>query len=197
MGNRKQVAEIIDSLAPERIRETIINLLADSIRIKIKTVKDTNIPLGYSKIGGFPDLPDVFVWPEWKNEPLSFIAQINLAEIGFYDTAGLLPKSGLIYFFYEAEEQPSGLFLNDRGGWRVFYYDGGLVNLSRRTPPEKLPDYNRFNSGVFECSVETTIPSWESIYIKNLKLSSEEKDTYMDIEEKVGEENDIYNGNVY
>lgn len=64
--------------------------------------------LGISKIGGKPHLPQDFVWPYFKGEnydgevadrPLSFVAQINLAEAAPYDKDRVLPHTGMLYFF--------------------------------------------------------------------------------------------------
>ena len=37
--------------------------------------------IGQTKIGGKPDLPKDSKWPTWNGKPLSFLAQIDLAEI--------------------------------------------------------------------------------------------------------------------
>ena len=61
--------------------------------------------VGSSKIGGKPDLPRSFEWFRYnidgESVPLSFVAQINLSEAAEYDKDGVLPKKGMLYFFYE------------------------------------------------------------------------------------------------
>ena len=63
-----------------------------------------------SKIGGKPDVPKDFEWPVYegkdfedirKERPLSFIIQINLKDVAPYDKEELLPKQGILSFFYE------------------------------------------------------------------------------------------------
>ena len=63
-----------------------------------------------SKIGGKPDVPKDFKWPVYegkdfedirKERPLSFIIQINLKDVAPYDKEELLPKQGILSFFYE------------------------------------------------------------------------------------------------
>jgi hypothetical protein len=39
------------------------------------------IPLGSSKLGGQPDLPEDAAWPLWDDMPMSFVAQINTREL--------------------------------------------------------------------------------------------------------------------
>ena len=44
--------------------------------------------------------------PNMVATPLSFIAQFNLSDLERYDTEGLLPHSGVLYFFYDGVDQP-------------------------------------------------------------------------------------------
>ena len=53
-----------------------------------------------SKIGGKPDVPKDFEDIR-KERPLSFIIQINLKDVAPYDKEELLPKQGILSFFYE------------------------------------------------------------------------------------------------
>lgn len=89
-----------------------------------------------TKIGGKPDLPPDFEWYYYEgedfngvteNRPLSFIAQINCAEIKPYDKDDLLPDTGMLYFFYELGTMTWGYSPEDKGSARVFYYDGDLL----------------------------------------------------------------------
>lgn len=75
--------------------------------IRIKTVHSEDSLFGKSKWWGCPDLPDDLEYPEVPvNEdgelyydPLTFICQIRCEDLEGYDTEGLLPKSGMLYFF--------------------------------------------------------------------------------------------------
>jgi uncharacterized protein YwqG len=52
-----------------------------------------------SRLGGRPNLAPDLPWPEWDEEPLAFVAQLDLAEIP--EIAGFdLPRSGALYFFH-------------------------------------------------------------------------------------------------
>ena len=60
-----------------------------SIELKLSEKNVENFPIGKSKFGGCPDLPDGFEWPYYEginyedkieNRPLAFLAQINLNE---------------------------------------------------------------------------------------------------------------------
>lgn len=64
---------------------------------KVRPVLDDSIPVGGSKVGGNPDLLDDVECPRWKDNDMTFIAQINLAEC---PSDMSLPTSGLLSFFY-------------------------------------------------------------------------------------------------
>jgi uncharacterized protein YwqG len=65
--------------------------------------------VGLSKIGGTPDLPEGMDWPLSNGKPMSFIAQIRLADAAAFDASKALPKTGTLYFFYDAERSTWGM----------------------------------------------------------------------------------------
>lgn len=105
------------------------------------------VELGSSKVGGKPHLPKEFEWYRYEGmnydgvtarRPLSFLAQINLAEIADLDIDGVLPSRGMLYFFYELETMAWGFDPKDRGCARVLYYEGGPAGLIETEPPGDL-----------------------------------------------------------
>lgn len=104
------------------------------------------IALGQSKIGGKPHLPADFVWPtyhgmgvlddEKATRPLSFMAQINLADVKPCDTEHLLPDTGMLYFFYDMETMRWGYDPEDRGCCRVYYVEDGVKLTETEIPAE-------------------------------------------------------------
>jgi hypothetical protein len=62
-------------------------------------VDESKLALGGTKLGGHPDLPAATKWPRVKREPLTFLAQISLAEVNKQLPKGRLPASGLLSFF--------------------------------------------------------------------------------------------------
>jgi len=54
-----------------------------------------------SRLGGRPNLPGEFDWPLWRQQPLAFLAQLNLAALPAVDGL-LLPREGALFFFQEA-----------------------------------------------------------------------------------------------
>ena len=114
-------------------------------------------PEGASKFGGEPDLPPGHEWPYYEGKPLSFLAQIDLAEASKYDTEGLLPKSGILSFFYECEEQPWGYDPKDEGSFKVYLFPEG-TKLVRTPVPEDMEDYLKFSEYGMRFSSHTGYP---------------------------------------
>jgi uncharacterized protein YwqG len=169
-----------------RVATQLEELVLPSIRIVSTATRENVLPLGTSKLGGRPDFPPNMAWPTWKNIPLAFIAQINLAEVHALDVTGLLPVSGMLYFFYDADHVPVGYDPAWRGGWQVLYYDGGRLHLQRvpiPTPllekePTWMPKGQHYTACTLMFSLERTLPQEDSTYVDALKLSRQERDAY-------------------
>jgi len=167
-------------------------LLRNSIRLYQKVTDENEIGIGETKIGGRPDLPPTIAWVTETNtvvtkkrrflifktkkqevvtKPLSFIAQINLSEISQYDKENILPKTGLLYFFYSAEQEAWGDDYKDKDKFKVIYWNGHFDELSRTDFPSDLPEYSCYNS----CSV---------IAKSELSLPSSEHDVYNDFSDE-------------
>ena len=96
----------------------------NSIRLKTSYV-DEKLPVGASKLFGAPDIFDGFEWPtievDGEEYDLSFVGQINLAEATKFDKDGILPKNGMLYFFYDLDEMPHDP--SDESACRVIYHE--------------------------------------------------------------------------
>jgi uncharacterized protein YwqG len=145
-----------------------------SIRLKAAAAPEGDLKPGSSKLGGLPDLPEGMAWPECNGVPMALLAQLCLQDIAPYDPDERLPKSGMLYFFYENKEQKWGFDPKDRDHWKVIYYDGDLAVLRAAIPPKE----SRFRACRLTFSNEITLPSWESKDIERLKLSRAERDGY-------------------
>ena len=100
------------------LSETIRKMERSAVRLAIGGPAEEKA--GASRFGGRPDVPEGFAWPSWPGEdggthPLSFLAQFDCAALAPLDREGLLPKTGLLSFFYDAESQPWGFDPADRG----------------------------------------------------------------------------------
>lgn len=108
--------------------ELIAPLVKNEIVMTVDESVD-EVPVHTSKIGGRPFLSRDFVWPVFTSKddgvtrPLSFLCQINLADVKQYDKDGLLPDKGMLYFFYECEAFRWGFDPDDKGSARIFYFE--------------------------------------------------------------------------
>lgn len=111
--------------------DKLLSMAKNEIRIEYK-LSEKEIKEPISKIGGKPFLPKGFEWPYYtgvdyldenlKTRPLSFLAQFNLKDIAPLDSEGVLPKSGMLSFFYELETMRWGFEPSDSGSAKVFYF---------------------------------------------------------------------------
>lgn len=165
-----------------KVADELVALQRNTIVFDVKLVENENdIKIGASKFGGQPDLPPHLDWKFRKNEiepktnaqypinkgemiPLSFLAQINLAEVKKYDVEDLLPKTGRLYIFYV-----DTMYLYDSGIWRtdeaysafnleVIYDDSDPKTLTRRDYPEILRESNRYQAAKLKFSKSISFP---------------------------------------
>ncbi|MDQ3704959.1 MAG: YwqG family protein [Chloroflexota bacterium] len=168
-----------------RVATELQALVRNSIRIKTLPLKnEALLPPGTSKLGGLPDLPEDVGWPEWNGKALAFIAQFNLEEVAPFELERLLPATGMLYFFYDAQMETWGDTLEDRGGARVLYYSGDMARI-RRTPfPETLHEWGRdYPACRLELASVLSMPSSDSMYVESLDLTEEEVAAYNQLEE--------------
>jgi uncharacterized protein YwqG len=149
-----------------RVAHDLVQVAQPSIRLLSTAKGEHAVPLGASKLGGLPDLPQDISWPTWKDVPLAFIAQINLAEVHALDTTSLLPAFGLLSFFYDADHVPVGYDPAWREGWRVLYSAGEQLRLQRvplpsvllAREPTWLPPGQQYSKCALRFTLEVTLP---------------------------------------
>jgi uncharacterized protein YwqG len=108
-------------------------------------------PIGASRLGGMPDLPSEVPWP-WRPAfsdsvfkehaehpwPLSFVAQIDFAEIHAVGGLEGFPSSGRLLFFCEPIEVPWGQLMEDQTCASVMFFPEQMDRLGRRDFPVEL-----------------------------------------------------------
>jgi uncharacterized protein YwqG len=149
-----------------------------SIRLYATPVDESTLKTGASKLGGSPDLPPGIAWPAWKGTPQSFIAQIRLDEAHPFDTEGLLPQSGMLWFFYDARQETFGENPADRGGWHVLFKDGDLGSLQQVPAPATLPVESRFHACSLRFASEITLTQQPDLEIPGLNWSDANQEGY-------------------
>ena len=101
----------------------------NGIKLKISKPKD-KLPAGSSKLFGNPDVWDGFIWPSVPENgaeyDLTFMCQISCKHASAFDESGILPKTGILYFFYDLDTMPEA---PDEKSARVLWYNGELFDL--------------------------------------------------------------------
>ena len=160
-----------------RLVKDIDFLAKDSIRLRTKLAGEYGLSIGASRIGGVPDVPPDFKWPERNAVPQSFVAQIYLNEVHPYDTHGTLPARGMLWFFYDANQETYGADPADRGGCSVLYrvdYSG----LQRIGAPAKLPAESQFKACTVSFVNEVTLSQSPKLDVPNFDWTDDEVQKY-------------------
>ena len=154
----------------------------NSIRLYIKgSLKDGT---GKTHVGGVPDVPEDFEWPfynteifnpvdkyshERKDLPLYFIAQFNCKDLAKYDKEGLLPKEGMLSFFYDLNEMKWGIEPEDKGFIRVYWFEN-TEKLHPATLPEGLDEDYIIPMMRVRMREEVSYPAYEDVDVCSLPL---------------------------
>lgn len=176
--NRADALAALSSTGLSGIARDLDSLMQDSIRIAARPADEASLSIGASKLGGEPDVPAGAAWPTGKGSPLSFIAQIRLADVLTFDTQHALPPTGLLSFFYDATQQTYGADPADRGGWSVLYKMGDRAALQRLPAPVTLPAAARFKPCAVTFSGEVTLPQQPELDMPNLAWTADQKQAY-------------------
>ena len=168
----------------ERVADKLVGLAQKCVRLETDPSSEKDIPLGASKIGGLPDLPEQLGWPCWNNVPLSFLCQINLKDLSEYSCCSYLPTAGWFFFFYDPEQRTWGFDPNDKDSWRVIFHAGELSGLSRRDEP--LGDFEPYQPCKVLFHESISFPEWNGLEVGNLLLD-DELDKYIDFIEGFSE----------
>lgn len=141
---------------------------------------------GFSKMGGAPKLPAGMEWPRKPDgTPLTFIAQIDFAQVHPYDLDGRLPEGGKLWFFYDCSDDgmPWGFDPKDADGFRVIFAENAAL-VSAEAPDDLEVTFDE--AGIsFESRVD--LLSTDSDICDDLDLPDEEMDDYFDwLEEREG-----------
>jgi uncharacterized protein YwqG len=174
-------AALLDVGLSERSARNIARLSKPSVALRSRPAdREDAIPLGATKIGGRPDLPASVPWP-WREPyvdaedrgkysrevgraaaracPLSFVAQIDLAEVAAAGpTDPDLPSEGRLLLFYDVLERPWGLQPSDLNGSRLIYDLSPSAELIRQEVPDD-PVLSQFGPLAIRCEPCLSPPS--------------------------------------
>ena len=116
--SRDALARALDALGiADAHRDALLTHARPEVAL---TLAPDDVPVGASKIGGAPDLPDDASWPVDRDaRPLSFVAQLDLASLPAVDDD--LPREGTLSFFYDTVRQPPGDAPGDEASLAVIW----------------------------------------------------------------------------
>lgn len=147
---KEELSALIREVGLGHIEDKLMQAARPSLRLHLHPVDEAAIPVGGTKFGGGADLPPGFEWPVWQGYPESdrpryrpgefstndgpqeFLLQLRLEDLAAYDLEGVLPTSGILYFFCATWKSALGWDETDRDCWKVLHYDGDLSSLARR-----------------------------------------------------------------
>src|SRR5262249_34882351 len=144
-----------------------------ALTFKSAKAAEANLDIGASKLGGRADLPPETKWPTYHKEPLAFLGQFNLADLGASFVCSEVPKSGVFSVFYfldEEDERES----DPKGTFRVFHFPN-VSKLVRRELPEELAETGRYRSCRLTFAETLTLPDPESPWRKELKFRDDDE----------------------
>jgi len=198
MDNKEQLFDRLKANGLDKYFDKLEPIVRNTIRLYLTSCSDDEIPVGQSKIGGQPDLPASFSWFTETNtiiskklwifgketeqtitKSLSFIAQINLSEISQFDSENLLPKSGILYFFYTEAQDAWGFDTKDQNKFKIIYFDEDLTTLKRFDFPVDLEN-SRFKPCSIEAKQEISLPSYGYGLDEEMSFTDDEADIYYD-----------------
>ena len=137
---------------------------------------------GLSKLGGVPDLPPEIEWPSISRKPLGFIAQIDCAMVVQVSEASLLPRSGMLFFFYDFVEQPWDGASPAEDSGRAVIYVADLPNPRSAIVPASiaketilLPEFP------IDLRVVPTLPGYDTEEGASLAFTEQERDAYFEL----------------
>jgi hypothetical protein len=160
-GHTQVLARAVAEVGLSERLPLIETLARPSVRLQAAPAE--NLTPGTSRIGGAPALPSGFAWPRaedaatqwWSREraegPLTFLAQLNFAELAPHDTTSTLPARGSLLLFCRWNEAPC---------FRAVFVESD--ELQRAEFPDDLAPENRFSAFELKPRAEITLPRYGS-----------------------------------
>ncbi|MNV11215.1 hypothetical protein D3C71_1017730 [compost metagenome] len=148
--------------------ELIEPLVRPVIKLDLTPQDEPDFGLLQSKVGGRPALGKMQKWPvNDEGIPLSFIAQLNMAEVKSFDVEGRFPENGLLSFFYCSEQDVWGFDPADKDHFKVLFTED-LNDLEIKDFPEDLNPEGVFLPNKIDFETSLNIPDWEDDAIHRL-----------------------------
>ena len=141
------------------------------------TGSDKKVPVGSTKYGGRPDVPVDFEWPvDEQDRPLSFLFQINCAEVAIHDKEKLLPEQGILSFYFQLDDDIDWDHMERYA--RVLFFDTPSAMLSQAVFPENLPEEYRAQEHRVKIYHKDSYPDFEDYFYSNLNSTTVDFDQW-------------------
>jgi uncharacterized protein YwqG len=148
--SQQEARALIREELPEETAALAIKSLRPVARIQLRQADDASIPVGSSKYGGDPDVPEGFVWPTVTPVrgvkadgpyPLTFVMQIDFAAAHEHLAADTIwPKDGRLLFFFDALTMPNLQSVpEERNGIKLIYVPADKPLTRVQQPKHPLP----------------------------------------------------------
>jgi uncharacterized protein (TIGR02996 family) len=158
-------AAIVGLDEPPKWADKVRGTMRPCLDVRTKRAKsDKDIPVGASKVGGYPDRPAGSAWPTTDDHPMAFLAQWNLEELSGSPAASHLPRSGLLSFFIDLQPYIDDEYDDDPPG-RVLYTPDS-VPLERLKMPKDLPKECRLKPCRVAFTERGTLPGIDTVALK-------------------------------
>ena len=171
------IDRLIDRYQLAAHRDLILSKLSrPALFMKTTRIDDEAVPLGGTKLGGYPDLPDDLPWPEAKSTPLAFLGQFDLSKVAkFGSIIEGLPRAGLMTVFSAYGWIIEGNYDNWQPNCTVIFHVPPDKNLRRRELPKTLQEYQPFHTMGVEWRPCLSLPNHrEEPVFKGVLLSEDE-----------------------
>lgn len=146
---RRKMLESVD--VPEDLLKDLEKCYRNVIYIR---PEEAEVYPGCSKIGGYPHVPADFQWfRNNEGKALTFLMQINCEDIHNIDKDNIFPEKGMLYFFYDFENEPWNSSDDGGNGYAVYYYDSDISELQPCPFPDEAGE-NYFRYAEENCVID-------------------------------------------
>ncbi|QDU26992.1 hypothetical protein ETAA8_20760 [Anatilimnocola aggregata] len=156
--SRKLLKSLIRKHALAAVEYAILSAAEEYVLLILNGREDYSV-LGSSRYGGVPDLPVSMPWPRSERGFLTFLMQVNLAEVPKL-FRNPLPKKGLLYFFVEDDTGAADVDA------KIVFVDAKSVQLKKAKPPSheqfSRPDYLGLKAHKLRLGFGIDVPSYFS-----------------------------------
>jgi uncharacterized protein YwqG len=167
--NERLLRRLIAKHALTPVEDAIVEEAAEC-SLLVRGSREDYAAVGNSRYGGVPDLPPSIPWPRNCESYLNFLMQVNLRDVPTI-TGSPLPKSGMLYFFLDCDEDGSDVAA------QVRFFKGSQTSLRKATaPPNEMlcePYYRNLMPHKIKNDCRIDVPNVGSHLFNQVRQSAE------------------------